>query len=734
MINRYQTLWLGGGPKVSIPVSQYDTMWRFIFTIINGSVEWTIPTGATAVLNGRKPDGNVIAISGTIADNKVTVDATEQMTVVAGEVVCELTIMSGGKVIGTANFILAVEDAPKRDGEPISESDLSAYAEMIAAAGELVEEAQEIIEQGPFLPPGGTPGQVLTKTATGEEWGDVSGLPDGGSNGQVLTKTSDGAAWSDAGTPTQAQTNTALADYLDEHPEAVTNIPNTIKSALLACFAKVAWVDAHGQDYYDALYNALMTRTPLSIAAVFTQGSAVIYDTDSLDTLRQYLVVTASYDDGTTGIVTDYTLSGTLTAGTSTIMVDYYGKTDTFTVTVTHIKTLDDIAYGTLTYRDIFVTNNFASWFGNIGDSFVIQSADTYKDNNQTEGYKIAGNSATAPTLSTTVFNSAGRSIKYQTSGQTQYMAAYNVMKTADWGKDYIIGCACNMPRYASGKLELQMYGGGSSSVVRAILAEETDGWVPVITIGTATKGSSNFLNYNFGAMGNTQYGDPDLTAYLDDIVITPKPDGMTLEQARTLFGEYLEMIKSDNPANYVDVGGPTIVDNILTVENGKYVRSTYALSPSAGDSWKIRMKYKYNTLSRGFVNIFGGSGTDAFAKTFIVQEADNHQYTFYVSADKTNWTVSNRHTGTITFDTNTWYYLEFGYTGTKYYLVVKTGGWDGTMVSNGSAELTSTTVIYNGEYVGFGVTSSVSGFDGQIDLTECSISFNGEVVWAAVS
>ncbi len=72
-----------------------------------------------------------------------------------------------------------------------------------------------------------------------------------------------------------------------------------------------------------------------SITAVFTQGSAVIYDTDSLDTLKQYLTVTATYADSTTATVTDYTLSGTLTVGTSTITVSYGGKSDTFTVTVT---------------------------------------------------------------------------------------------------------------------------------------------------------------------------------------------------------------------------------------------------------------------------------------------------------------------------------------------------------------------------------------------------------------
>ena len=72
-----------------------------------------------------------------------------------------------------------------------------------------------------------------------------------------------------------------------------------------------------------------------SISAVYTQGGTV-YDTDSLDSLKTDLVVTAHYSDATTATISsdDYTLSGTLTVGTSTITVTYGGKTDTFTVTV----------------------------------------------------------------------------------------------------------------------------------------------------------------------------------------------------------------------------------------------------------------------------------------------------------------------------------------------------------------------------------------------------------------
>lgn len=114
----------------------------------------------------------------------------------------------------------------------------------------------------------------------------------------------------------------------------VSGLSQEAKQALMDCFANTAWAVNNGQTYYDALASALGLRVLSSITAVFTQGSATIYDTDSLDTLKQYLVVTANYSDTTTATVTDYTLSGALIEGTSTITVSYGGKTDTFNVTV----------------------------------------------------------------------------------------------------------------------------------------------------------------------------------------------------------------------------------------------------------------------------------------------------------------------------------------------------------------------------------------------------------------
>jgi hypothetical protein len=115
--------------------------------------------------------------------------------------------------------------------------------------------------------------------------------------------------------------------------DASTSIPDNVKVALLNCFDHVAWTDDQGQTYVDALEAALY---PLDhITAVYTQ-SGTVYDTDSLDSLKSDLVVTAVYEGGNTETVeaANYTLIGTLTDGTSTITVSYGGKTTTFDVTV----------------------------------------------------------------------------------------------------------------------------------------------------------------------------------------------------------------------------------------------------------------------------------------------------------------------------------------------------------------------------------------------------------------
>lgn len=130
----------------------------------------------------------------------------------------------------------------------------------------------------------------------------------------------------------------AIRTQVDDLYDSIgtASISEAVITALLNCFQNVAWINGNGATYYNALEAALNNRMLVSISAVYTQ-SGVVYDTDSLDDLKSDLVVTALYSDNTTEVITSgYTLSGTLTAGTSTITVSYEEKTTTFTVNVTH--------------------------------------------------------------------------------------------------------------------------------------------------------------------------------------------------------------------------------------------------------------------------------------------------------------------------------------------------------------------------------------------------------------
>lgn len=135
---------------------------------------------------------------------------------------------------------------------------------------------------------------------------------------------------------------TAKTDLVSAINEAAASggsgLTAEIKTALMNLVNHLVWDDDDptGQTYITALYNALYPPAELvSISAVYTQSGA-IYESNTLDDLKDDLVVTALMSDQTTRPVTDYTLSGTLTEGTSTITVSYGGKTTTFTVTVSH--------------------------------------------------------------------------------------------------------------------------------------------------------------------------------------------------------------------------------------------------------------------------------------------------------------------------------------------------------------------------------------------------------------
>lgn len=88
--------------------------------------------------------------------------------------------------------------------------------------------------------------------------------------------------------------NGKVSEY--EFGTAGEGLTEAAKIALLNCLAHVAWIDEHGQDYYDALYNALYEPQP----EPDVPGQYIQYDWIRL---KQYSEAPNVYDEGSANTV-----------------------------------------------------------------------------------------------------------------------------------------------------------------------------------------------------------------------------------------------------------------------------------------------------------------------------------------------------------------------------------------------------------------------------------------------
>lgn len=120
-----------GKVPVAVHVKQYDTGLREItFNLYYGDTEYSVPYNSTITVSGTKPDGNGFSYSVTFSGSAVTVPMQEQMTVLAGEFPCQLTIANSGEIIGTASFLLCVEPAALSSDTPVSDTDLAMFQQL----------------------------------------------------------------------------------------------------------------------------------------------------------------------------------------------------------------------------------------------------------------------------------------------------------------------------------------------------------------------------------------------------------------------------------------------------------------------------------------------------------------------------------------------------------------------------------------------------------------------------
>lgn len=123
------------GKPLVVHVSQYDKDSRQLnFTLTKGGVAFNGGALNRAVI-GTKPDGHGFYYDlGTSVGNVVQVTVTDQMTACAGNVECEIRLIGGTNILGTANFTLAVEPSALDENTVISDSDLPIFEQLVQSA------------------------------------------------------------------------------------------------------------------------------------------------------------------------------------------------------------------------------------------------------------------------------------------------------------------------------------------------------------------------------------------------------------------------------------------------------------------------------------------------------------------------------------------------------------------------------------------------------------------------
>lgn len=109
--------------------------------------DFSIPSGATARVFVAKPDGNAVYDSATIEGNDVTVDVTEQMFLVLGMTLMQISIFDGEEELVSFAHPVMVEQNLKSGDFPESTTDVSFLDDAIEQANQAVNTATTAASQ-----------------------------------------------------------------------------------------------------------------------------------------------------------------------------------------------------------------------------------------------------------------------------------------------------------------------------------------------------------------------------------------------------------------------------------------------------------------------------------------------------------------------------------------------------------------------------------------------------------
>lgn len=296
-----------------------------------------------------RSDGSTIAVSGSASGNVASVTFNNSCYAHSGLLKGALRLEKTNEII-TVAALYAVVDVAATDNvvintetEPDVEEILAELDEAITNAQAAASELSTAIEDKAVIYTGAQNLTEAQKEQARENIGATAGAVRYDA-AQTLTDAQKSTARGNIGAlaTNQGAANEGFAMVVGPGGNVVpaeAGLSEATKTALLNIFQHVAYTDAQGQTYYDALYAALYASAYPRIGATFDPGSNTIYVDEGLNALKQYMVVKVYEDAEDTGTVVasaDYTLTGTLADGENTVVVGYDGM-----VTAVQVEAVD---------------------------------------------------------------------------------------------------------------------------------------------------------------------------------------------------------------------------------------------------------------------------------------------------------------------------------------------------------------------------------------------------------
>lgn len=164
-----------------IPAMQYDSAMRYISVALYDCREpWNVPEGFSVNIRIKKADGNsVYNPAEEIQGNVAVIQLSQQMCNVSGRQMFCIEIVKGIETVHSFPATLQITANPVPNGEIESLPEYKTIQMLVEEANKAADRAESVI------PPGGEPGQVLTKTDDGTAWEDPQG--GAGSTGATFT-------------------------------------------------------------------------------------------------------------------------------------------------------------------------------------------------------------------------------------------------------------------------------------------------------------------------------------------------------------------------------------------------------------------------------------------------------------------------------------------------------------------------------------------------------------------